>query len=80
MPNRTVGELGMSSGWLVKLTTRILRTSEWYYSAEGTKDAAIAAVRSLRGNSEHNIEVVRSLKANEARALRIDMDQIRENA
>ena len=69
----------MSSGWLVKPNTPILRTFDWYYSAEGTIDAAIAAVRSLRGNAWHNIEL-RSLKADEARALRIYMDQIRENA
>jgi hypothetical protein len=70
----------MSSGWLVKLTTPILRTSEWYYSTEVTKDAAIAAVRTLPGNPGHNIEVVRALTAEESRAIRIDMDQIRENA
>jgi hypothetical protein len=70
----------MSSDWLVKLTTPILGSVEWYYSKEETEDAAIAAVRMLPGNAGHNIKVVRPLKASEARAIRIDMDQISEDA
>ena len=62
----------MPAGWLVKLTTKVLGTVEWYFSTEETADAAIAAVKRLPGNAAHLVEAVRPASADESRAIRIE--------